>query len=75
MTHPTVAGGFAMLMGDFLTLSQHDLPVKVVAFNNSALGMIKLEMRTSGKCRVHLRNGHRPRKLPTFRCWSGACFF
>jgi len=41
-------GGFTMLMGDFLTLSQHDLPVKVVVFNNSALGMIKLEMRTSG---------------------------
>jgi pyruvate dehydrogenase (quinone) len=41
-------GGFTMLMGDFLTLVQHDLPVKVVVFNNGALGMIKLEMRTSG---------------------------
>ena len=41
-------GGFTMLMGDFLTLVQEDLPVKVVVFNNSALGMIKLEMRTSG---------------------------
>jgi len=41
-------GGFTMLMGDFLTLTQHDLPVKVVVFNNGALGMIKLEMRTAG---------------------------
>jgi pyruvate dehydrogenase (quinone) len=30
-------GGFAMLMGDFLTLSQQNLPVKVVVFNNSTL--------------------------------------
>lgn len=27
---------------------QHDLPVKVVLFNNSALGMIELEMMVSG---------------------------
>lgn len=31
-------------MGDFLTLVQHDLPVKVVLFNNSSLGMVELEM-------------------------------
>src|SRR5262245_10939159 len=31
-------GGFTMLMGDFLTLVQHNLPVKVVVFNNGALG-------------------------------------
>ena len=30
-------GGFAMLMGDFLTLGQLGLPVKVVVFNNGAL--------------------------------------
>jgi len=41
-------GGFAMLMGDFLTLTQYDLPVKVVVFNNSALGMVKLEMEVAG---------------------------
>ncbi|NTX07749.1 ubiquinone-dependent pyruvate dehydrogenase [Myxococcus sp. CA040A] len=41
-------GGFAMLMGDFLTLAQYDLPVKVVIFNNSSLGMVKLEMQVSG---------------------------
>lgn len=41
-------GGFSMLMGDFLTLVQHDLPVKVVLFDNSALGMVELEMLVSG---------------------------
>jgi len=41
-------GGLAMLMGDLLTLTQHDLPIKVVVFNNSALGMVKLEMEVAG---------------------------
>ncbi|CDR05772.1 pyruvate dehydrogenase [Streptomyces iranensis] len=41
-------GGFTMLMGDFLTLVQYDLPVKVILFNNSALGMVELEMLVSG---------------------------
>jgi pyruvate dehydrogenase (quinone) len=41
-------GGFTMLMGDFLTLLQHRLPVKVVVFNNSALGFIELEQKSTG---------------------------
>ncbi|MEU7488368.1 pyruvate dehydrogenase [Streptomyces sp. NPDC042319] len=41
-------GGFSMLMGDFLTLVQHNLPVKVVLFNNSSLGMVELEMLVAG---------------------------
>ncbi|RFU85007.1 pyruvate dehydrogenase [Streptomyces triticagri] len=41
-------GGFSMLMGDFLTLVQHDLPVKVVLFDNSSLGMVDLEMLVAG---------------------------
>ncbi|MCX4547353.1 pyruvate dehydrogenase [Streptomyces sp. NBC_01387] len=41
-------GGFSMLMGDFLTLVQYDLPVKIVLFNNSSLGMVELEMMVSG---------------------------
>jgi pyruvate dehydrogenase (quinone) len=41
-------GGFAMLMGDFLSLAQLRLPVKVVVFNNSALGFIELEQKSSG---------------------------
>ncbi|MFF7359627.1 pyruvate dehydrogenase [Streptomyces sp. NPDC008125] len=41
-------GGFSMLLGDFLTLVQYDLPVKVVVFNNSSLGMVDLEMMVDG---------------------------
>ncbi|KUJ70946.1 pyruvate dehydrogenase [Streptomyces albus subsp. albus] len=41
-------GGFAMLLGDFLTLVQYQLPVKIVLFNNSSLGMVELEMLVSG---------------------------
>src|SRR5690349_20972213 len=41
-------GGFTMLMGDFLTLVQHRLPVKVVVFNNGALGFIELEQKSIG---------------------------
>jgi pyruvate dehydrogenase (quinone) len=41
-------GGFAMLMGDFLSLAQLRLPVKVIVFNNSALGFIELEQKSSG---------------------------
>jgi pyruvate dehydrogenase (quinone) len=41
-------GGFAMLMGDFLSLVQLGLPVKVVVFNNGALGFIELEQKSTG---------------------------
>jgi pyruvate dehydrogenase (quinone) len=41
-------GGFAMLMGDFLSLAQLRLPVKVVVFNNGALGFIELEQMSTG---------------------------
>ena len=41
-------GGFTMLMGDFLSLAQLDLPVKVVVFNNGALGFIELEQKSTG---------------------------
>ena len=41
-------GGFTMLMGDFLTLVQHSLPLKVVVFNNGALGFVELEQKSTG---------------------------
>jgi pyruvate dehydrogenase (quinone) len=41
-------GGFTMLMGDFLSLAQLQLPVKVVVFNNGALGFIELEQKSTG---------------------------
>ena len=41
-------GGLAMLMGDLLTMMQYNLPIKLVVFDNSALGMVKLEMEVNG---------------------------
>ncbi len=41
-------GGFAMLMGDFLSMAQLRLPVKIVVFNNGALGFIELEQKSTG---------------------------
>jgi pyruvate dehydrogenase (quinone) len=41
-------GGFNMLMGEFMTAVHHKLPVKVVIFNNSALGLITLEAESVG---------------------------
>src|ERR1700685_3226290 len=41
-------GGIAMLLGDLLTLRQLNLPVKVVVFNNGALGFVELEMKAAG---------------------------
>jgi len=41
-------GGFSMLMGDFLSLTQLKLPVKIVIFNNSVLGFVAMEMKAGG---------------------------
>ena len=41
-------GGFTMLMGDFLTLAQLGLPVKVVVYDNSSLAFVAIEMKASG---------------------------
>lgn len=41
-------GGFAMLMGDLLTLRQLELPVKIVVFKNDALAFVELEMKSVG---------------------------
>jgi pyruvate dehydrogenase (quinone) len=41
-------GGFAMMMGDFISLSQLGLPVKVVVLNNGTLGFVEMEMKASG---------------------------
>jgi pyruvate dehydrogenase (quinone) len=41
-------GGLAMLLGDILTLPQMNLPVKIVVFNNGALGFVELEMKAVG---------------------------
>jgi pyruvate dehydrogenase (quinone) len=41
-------GGFAMLMGDFLSLKQLKLPIKVIVFNNSSLGFVEIEQKSTG---------------------------
>ena len=41
-------GGLSMLLGDLATIRQYNLPVKLIVFNNRALGMVKLEMQVQG---------------------------
>jgi pyruvate dehydrogenase (quinone) len=41
-------GGFTMMMGEFLTLVQAGLPVKVVVLNNGTLGFVEMEMKANG---------------------------
>ncbi|MFC4602119.1 pyruvate dehydrogenase [Rhodococcus kronopolitis] len=41
-------GGLSMLLGELVTVAACRLPVKVVVFNNSTLGMVKLEMLVDG---------------------------
>lgn len=41
-------GGLGMLLGELLTVRLHDLPIKIIVFNNSSLGMVKLEMLVEG---------------------------
>ncbi|HEY9212487.1 MAG TPA: ubiquinone-dependent pyruvate dehydrogenase, partial [Ancylobacter sp.] len=41
-------GGFTMLMGDLITLTQMKIPLKVVVFNNGVLGFVALEMKAAG---------------------------
>jgi pyruvate dehydrogenase (quinone) len=41
-------GGFSMMMGDFLSLRQLNLPVKIVLLNNGTLGFVEMEMKAHG---------------------------
>ncbi|MBZ5739167.1 thiamine pyrophosphate-dependent enzyme [Nocardioides mangrovi] len=41
-------GGLTMLLGDLMTAVRHELPVKLVVFDNGSLGMVKLEMEQVG---------------------------
>ncbi|EMY33832.1 pyruvate dehydrogenase [Arthrobacter crystallopoietes BAB-32] len=41
-------GGLAMLLGEMLTAVTYKLPLNIVLFNNSTLGMVKLEMLVDG---------------------------
>lgn len=41
-------GGLSMLLGDLMTIRTHQLPVKLVVFDNRRLGMVKLEQEQAG---------------------------
>ena len=41
-------GGFAMLMGELLTIIQYKLPVKLLVADNRTLGFVKWEMEMAG---------------------------
>ena len=41
-------GGFGMSMNDFVTAVRYDWPIKVLVFNNSEFGFVKMEMEVSG---------------------------
>lgn len=41
-------GGLSMTLGDLETIVQYQLPIKIIVFNNRALGMVKLEMEVDG---------------------------
>jgi pyruvate dehydrogenase (quinone) len=41
-------GGFTMLMGDFISLTQLGLPVKVIVYDNGSLGFVAMEMKAAG---------------------------
>ncbi|AZA12360.1 pyruvate dehydrogenase [Corynebacterium gerontici] len=50
-------GGLAMLLGELLTVRLHELPLKMVVFNNQTLGMVKLEMMVEGMPSFGTDNG------------------
>ena len=41
-------GGLSMMLGDLLTLTQSELPVKMIVFNNGALSFVEIEMKAAG---------------------------
>ena len=61
-------GGFAMLMGDFMTAVQYNLPIICVILNNRKLGFIALEQQGKGlpEHSIELTN-------PDFMAFAEAC--
>ncbi|MEA3105724.1 MAG: hypothetical protein QOI88_329 [Gammaproteobacteria bacterium] len=51
-------GGFTMMMGEFVTLLQAKLPVKIIVLNNGTLGFVEIEMKAFGflDANVDLKN-------------------
>ncbi len=63
-------GGFAMLMGDFLTAVRRELPIKVVVNNNNSYGQILWEQIVLGYPEFAVR--HRE-PAADFSAWARAC--
>jgi pyruvate dehydrogenase (quinone)/pyruvate oxidase len=62
-------GGFAMLMGEFLTAARYGLPVKVFVVNNGGLGQILWEQMALG----FPEYGVRWERPGNFAPWAEAC--
>ncbi|MGW0481129.1 thiamine pyrophosphate-dependent enzyme [Nonomuraea sp. NPDC003214] len=63
-------GGFAMLMAEFLTAAQHDLPIKVIVNNNNSLGQILWEQMVLGYPEHGVRFA---RPAADFSAWARSC--
>jgi pyruvate dehydrogenase (quinone)/pyruvate oxidase len=63
-------GGFAMLMAEFHTAAQYELPIKVVINNNNSLGQILWEQMVLGYPEHGVRFGT---PQPDFAAWSRGC--
>jgi thiamine pyrophosphate-dependent acetolactate synthase large subunit-like protein len=62
-------GGFAMLMQEFFTAVQHELPIKCIVFNNGGWGLVHLEMEEAG---LPVFEGAKFRN-PDFAMFAQAC--
>ena len=62
-------GGFAMVMAEFLTAVENELPIKVFVCNNGSLGQILWEQMVLGFPEF----GVRRRRQASFAPWAEAC--
>ncbi|GAA3610567.1 hypothetical protein GCM10022419_114470 [Nonomuraea rosea] len=63
-------GGFSMLMAEFLTPVQQDLPVKVIIINNNSLGQILWEQMVLGHPEHSVRYAA---PEADFSAWARSC--
>ena len=65
-------GGLSMLLGDLLTTVQEKLPIKIVVFNNGALGFVEIEQKVEGllDSYTNLENPHFSRVAEAIGLWS-----
>jgi pyruvate dehydrogenase (quinone) len=61
-------GGFSMLMGDLLTCTQENLPIKIAVFDNGKLGFVEIEQKSEGMVNIYT-----DLKNPNFADLAKAC--